>query len=428
MSFLDEIDLSLQTGTGFGTELLDDTYSISIRRGTRSNGVTDDLEPASFTAVIDGSAGDGVTYDIWSGTVKDYDPATNDDLRPGRPVRLRGTIAGSEEWETIWTGKIQRARIEYDPDAKNDPHAYRLIITGTDLVSSLAGRPSEVAVDGNLHQRVGAVMAPTGLPYVVEDPSGPGPGAPLPTDAKDVIGQLRLIRDTAHALMYVDRDGSLTVVADAARARTVTEPDWRATDFDFYDDHIFYTQIDPTFDTDAVVNILTITTLDGTDNLEETFTDEDSRAAWGDMPQDITVNDGLAETHAGLYLASRVTPELVPQNIAFVVQRRLPQAVEMRGDLPHLEAALGIELYDVVRIVRHQLDAMAPDIPDVDLLVREISHTITPQSWIVELGLRVPEVLGTRWDDVPADLTWDDIPAGLTWDEAVNWHPYLEGA
>lgn len=425
MSYLwESIDLALECGHAYDTDLLDDTYSISIRRGVRPNGVTDDLDPATFTAVID-NAFDPFNPD------KDLNPLTNDDLRPGRPIRLRGMIPGVDVWHTVWTGEILRARVEYDPDAKDDPDAHRLIVTATDLVASLAGRPSEVAVDGNMHQRVGAVLDPTGFPYVVEDPSTPGAGAPLPTDAKDVLAQLRLIRDTGHALMYVNRDGVLTAVADNARPRTVTEPDWLAYDFDIdlggdiSGEHIHFTQIDPAIDTDAVVNILTIEKLDGADNPETTYTDEDSRDAWGDKPQSITVNDGLPETHAGLYLASRVMPELLPQNIAFLVQRRLPQAIDMSGRRPHLDAALGLEVYDVVRIERHQLDPLLPEIPPVDLLVREITHNITPQAWFVGVGLRVPEVLATRWDDVPADLTWDDVPADLTWNDAVNWHPYL---
>lgn len=448
----DRVDLILEAGYEYGTSLLDDTYSIAIRRGVRSNGVTDDLEPAFFTAVIKGVSSQFDDQDL----PLDLDPRYNDDLRPNRPIRLRGNVsldfeAAEESWPTIWTGIIQRARVEHDPDAKNDPTAYRLHITGTDLVASLAGIPSEVSVGGNLHQRVAAVMDPTGLPYVVVDPSSAGAAVPLPTDAKDLVGQLRLIRDTAHALSYVDRDGQLVFRADAERPRAITEPDWRATDdaydYEYGSGYIYYTEIDPAFDTDSVVNVLTIKTLDGVDNPEGVYTDEDSRAAWGDKPQTVTVNDGLAETHAGLYLASRTTPDTVPQNIAFLVQRRLPQANGMRGEvLGHLDAAIGLELYDTIRVTRHvrlSLAALGVHDPDgalgyiegdvvpteLDLLVMEISHTITPGSWIVRLGLRVPEVLPTRWDDIPADLTWDDVPADLTWDSAVNWHPYLpEGA
>jgi hypothetical protein len=117
-------------------------------------------------------------------------------------------------------------------------------------------------------------------------------------------------------------------------------------------------------------------------------------------------------------LASRVDPELVPESIRFIVQERLPQAIEPTVNATHLAAAAGVELYDVVRVER---DGM----PTTDLLVREITHTISPRAWAVGLGLRVPEILATRWDDVPADLTWDDVPADLTWRDAVDWHPYL---
>lgn len=395
--------LALEAGPDFDTQLLDDTYSITVRRAVRSNGVTDDLEPATFTAVIKGS--DAVN------------PLTNDDVRPERPIRLRATLDGGATWETLWTGKIQRARIEYDPDEKDDTDAYRLILTGTDVVASLAGVPSEVAIDGNLHQRVGAVLDPTGIAYDVDDPSSVGVGDPLPTDAKDVLGQLRLIRDTAHALMYVDRDGALVVVADNARPRTIVTPDWTATD-DVATDAIHYTEIDPAFDTDAVVNVLAVTTLDGASNPVAIFTDDTSRDSWGDKAQAITVNDGVAETHADLYLASRVDPDLIPEHIDFVVQERLPQAIAPAARSSHLAAAVGIELYDVVRVER---DGM----PTTDLLIREITHTISHRAWRVGLGLRVPEVLATRWDDVPVGLTWDDVPPGMTWREAVNWHPYL---
>lgn len=395
--------IALEAGHTYGTQLLDDTYSISIRRGLRPNGVTDDLEPATFAAVIKGSSA--------------LNPLTNDDVRPNRPIRLRATLDGGATWTTVWTGRILRARLAHDPDEKDDATAYRLNLTGTDLVAELNGIPSETAVDGNLHQRVGAVLDPTGLPYVVDDPSTPGAGATLPTDARDVLGQLRLIRDTGHALMYVNRDGGLAVLADNARPRVLGVPDWIATD-EIATTGIHFTEIDPALDTDAVVNVLTLTLLDGAGNPVTVHTDDDSRDAWGDKAQAVTVNDGVPETHADLWLASRVDPELVPESIRFIVQERLPQAIEPTVNATHLAAAAGVELYDVVRVTR---DGM----PTTDLLVREITHTISPRAWAVGLGLRVPEILATRWDDVPGDLTWDDVPPTLTWRDAVDWHPYL---
>lgn len=399
-------DLRLEVGPTYGTQLLGDTYSLQVRRGVKASGVTDDLEPATLTAVIKG--GDEVN------------PRLNDDVRPERPWRLRAQLEESAEWVTLCTGKIQRARVEYDKTDARTPDAYRLHLTGTDLVRELAAHPSEIAVSGNLTQRVAAVMDPTGLPYVVDDPTPDLPSAPLPTDAKDVIAQLRLVRDTAHALMYVNREGVLAVVSDHARPRPAAAPAWEATD-DSSADGIHYTGLTPALDTDAVVNLLTVKLLNGADNPETTYADAESRGEWGDHPQSVTVNDRRLETHADLWLASRVDPELLPESMTFVVQERHPLSRPPEGRPEHVAAAAGLELYDLVRVTR-------TGIPTVDLLVREITHTITPGRWSVDIGLRVPEVLATRWMDVPADLTWADVPAGMTWREAVNWRPYMEGA
>lgn len=396
--------IALEAGAAYGTQLLDETFSISIRRGLKPNGVTDDLDPAVFTAVINGSDA--------------LNPLTNDDVRPNRPLRLRGTLNGGDTWTTVWTGQILRSRVEHDPEAKEDDAAYRLILTGVDLTRELTGIPHETAVAGNLAQRVGHVLAPTGLPYTVEDPTPAGAATALPTDAKDVIGQLRLIRDTAHALMYVNRDGELVTIADNARPRIAPAPAWIATD-EISTTGIHYTQIDPAFDTERVVNALTIERLDGNTNPATVYTDEASRAAWGTNAQSLTVNDGLPETHAALYLASRTDPTLLPEAIEFLAQRRLEQAINPTATTAaNIAAAIGLELYDLIRVERHGL-------PDTDFLVREIGHTITPNAWTVFVGLRVPETLATRWDDVPADLRWNDLPAGMTWNDAVDWHPYL---
>lgn len=380
------------------TDLLDLAYSITVRRGMKADGVTDELDPGIITATIEGGP--------------DTNPLTNPDVRPTRPLVLEAGIEATYStdvtWTALFTGTLDRALLEYDDD-KADDEAYRVAINGTDAVTTLAATPSEVAVSGTLRQRVAAVLWPTGLPYIVTDLDAPATSVPMPTDGKTVLDQLRLIRDTLHAQVYVDRGGNVRAIADNSRPRTVTTPTHAATDEDTADPgEIRYTELVPTFDTDAVVNILTIETLTTGDTVTATYTDEDSRAAWGDKPQTITVNDGLAETHAGLYLATRVDPDLLPERLAFVV-----------GDSPeHLATACALEIGDSIAITRAGL-------PTTVMVVREIEHVITPTRWVVTLGVRVPEVLGTRWDDVPDTLTWDDVPPTLTWDQAVNWHPYL---
>lgn len=378
------------------TDLLGDTYTITIGRGLAAQGVTSELDPAVFTAVVKGGSS--------------TNPLTNDDVRPERPIRLRAGVPDGTgtTWHTVFTGKIQRARIEYDPDRKGDVDAYRLTLTGTDLVEALSAVQSEVSVSGSLTQRVDAVMMPTGLPYAVTDNEAPAASTALPTKGRTVVDQLRLIRDTLHARMFVDRDGVLQALADNARPRELVEPTFVASDQD--PDAVHYTDLTPGFDTAALVNVITIEKLTAGDSELATYTDEDSTASWGSQPQTVVVNEGVAETHAGLYLATRTDPTLRPEGFSFIVdEASLPQ---------NRRAAATIEISDTVRVERLGLD-------DSTQLVHDMVHTITPTRWTVTVGLQVPEVLATRWDDVPAVLTWDDVPADLTWNDAVDWHPYL---
>lgn len=389
------------------TDLDADALEVSIRRGLKAAGVTDDFEPATFTAVVKGST--------------ETSPLTNTDTRPGQPVRF---YAGTDEttWAQIFTGVLDRGLLEYDPSRKDDATRYRLTLTGTDLVAQLATLPSLGAVSGNLTQRVGAILGPHGVPFTTDDPEPPAESqVALPTDSETVLDQLRLVRDTLHAFIYVDKAGRVRAVADGARPRTRLAADLLATD-DYLEDGINYHDITPILDTDAVVNKLTIRTLtplSGVDPVETTYTDTVSADAWGTKPQTVTVNDGVAETHAGLYLATRVDPELVPQSLSFAVDNHSADYDT------HLAAAIAVEIGTSIEVHRDGL-------PDTTLLVRDITHTITVATdpltrlrWTVTLGLAVPEVLGTRWDDVPASLTWDTLPDGLTWNAAVNWHPYL---
>lgn len=80
---------------------------------------------------------------------------------------------------------------------------------------------------------------------------------------------------------------------------------------------------------------------------------------------------------------------------------------------------------DVASLV--QLDALPrrfPGDPGV-YWVEGQAEAITSGRWLMTLSL-VPYALlspGTRWDDLPADLTWNDVPAELTWIRAYAYNP-----
>lgn len=80
---------------------------------------------------------------------------------------------------------------------------------------------------------------------------------------------------------------------------------------------------------------------------------------------------------------------------------------------------------DVASLV--QLDALprrSPADPGV-YWVEGMAESITSGRWLLTLSL-VPYVLlspGTRWLDLPTDLTWDELPADLSWIRAYAYNP-----
>lgn len=401
-----EVVLALEVGFP-AVNLLGDAYSLTIRRGNSTRGVTDALEAGTLTAVVKGPSAN---------------PLTVPQVRTGAPVVVKAGIDRGlgVEWEDLYTGTLDRARLVYDGGAdKADPDAYRVTLTATDVVPALAGHPHETAVGGTLTQRVAHVLDPTGLPYTVEDPATPV-GAPpaLATSERTAAGNLRLAVDTDHGLSYVDRHGVIRVRSDQSRPRT---PAAAAADLAATDDpnapaaSLHYYDLSPTLDTEALVNVLDVEAVTGAGTTTTTHVDTTSLEAWGPHAGKVTVNDGVPETHADLWLASRVDPALLPERLSLNVLER-PS---------HLEAAATLEPYATVSVARAGVFP-AP----VTMAVRGVEHTITADRrtgvrWLCHLDLRPLEVLATRWDDVPPTLRWDDLPPTMTWDDAVRWHPYL---
>src|SRR5690606_28933049 len=126
------------------------------------------------------------------------------------------------EWETLYTGNVDRARLVYDGGAgKADPDAYRVTLTATDVAPVLAALPHESAVAGPLAHRVADVLDPTGLAYNVTDPVPlPEAAAQLATNERTAAGTLRLVVDPAHGLAYIDRHNVIQVISVHTRRRT----------------------------------------------------------------------------------------------------------------------------------------------------------------------------------------------------------------
>jgi hypothetical protein len=210
------------------------------------------------------------------------------------------------------------------------------------------------------------------------------------------------------------------VAADNTRPRVAgadTTADYLATDDSAAPtEALHYYGLTPALDTDALVNLLEVELLTDTDPEVSVHTDTASLAEWGPHADAVTVNDGVAETHADLWLASRTDPRLLPEELRLNVFARAA----------HLEAAATLEPYTTISIERAGV-LPAP----VVMAVRHLEHHISARigagglNWLLTLGLRPLEHLATRWDDVPPALTWDDLDPTMTWDDVARWHPYL---
>lgn len=401
--------LRLEVGPdGDTVDLLGDAYNLTIRRGNTTRGVTDTIEAGTLLAVIRGPSAN---------------PQAVAQVRPGHRVRvLAGLDLGDGvEWEPIFTGTLDRARLVYEggPD-KADPNAYRVTLTATDNARPLAAHPADTAVAGTLTQRAAHVLDPTGLPWQAIDTDTPLATPALPTGERTAAGNLRLAVDTLHGLAYVDRNNVITVVADNTRPRRPgidTAADYVATDDPAAPPSaLHYYGLTPTLDTDALVNVLEVERLTTGDPERTVHTDPASAAEWGPHADAVTVNDGVAETHADLWLASRTDPELLPEELRLNVLARPA----------HVAAAATLEPYTTLSVER----AGVLPVPVV-MAVRSLEHHITaraagePIEWLLTLGLRPLELLATRWDDVPPGLRWDDLDPAMTWDDVARWHPYL---
>lgn len=370
-------------------EVFPSAHSVLVRRGLSANGVTENLEPGVCTIVFVDDALNPLSYDA---------------TRPGRPVRVGVDEFVDEEivFVPIFTGTIDRGVIDIDKETGKS----RLVVTAFDAVPTLAGHPYTTAHAGTFSQRVTPVLEDAGVEYVVHDDDPDEATGTLLTNQQTALGQLLLARDTMHGFLYVDRFNVVQAYADDQRSRT--DPVMTLTDGSVAGSG--YVAIDPGFDTDDLVNVLTIETLDTPDNTLETFTDEDSVTAWKKKAQTVVVNDLEAEFHWLRFTARINGPGLTVKQVRINSTR-----------LDAFATFAALELYEAVRVVR---DGLVDQEQQVVFLEHQITHRIgLPPKWMVTATTRKRELLPLRWMDVPDDITWADLDPALTWNSAIYWHP-----
>lgn len=376
--------------------------------GTTSDADLSFIEPISYVNVLGPTHQintDRAALDVGTLTAVLYsaalDPAKYDVIRPGRRMRLRtrmpelgygeadfgeGPYGGrASGWSPLFTGRITKAAVTYDPLQRDPDRRARIEVTAVDPTAPLANvsRDEGVATIGELPY----VLEGAGIPWNVNGSGGQVPDAVVVSrnDQASAIDQVAVTRDTALGYAWVDREGVLQAwdadvlaassLLSAGGVKRLDEGDYRGQD-----------GIDLSYDTDQVVNEVSVNFLrlnPATGESEEVlygpWRDEASVQQWGVHSATYTVH-GLSEetsaleAYAEAVLAANAHPRVRASSAVIPIHepRQTPKAL--------------LDLYDAVTVV-------AADFED-DLRVTSVSHEIVAgprrSKWLMTLGFSDP--------------------------------------
>ena len=276
---------------------------------------------------------------LLSATVLDamLDPAVNDEVRPGKQIRLRVFSGGV--WTSEYEGRITNATVTYDREkAVGSEVQTRITLTASDNLSHLANQGENRGV-GNI----------ASLPYILEGKGAPwnvnGSGNQVTSativsynENASVVDQVAVARDTALGYAWVDKRNVLNVYDKASMNNTVvtTFTDTAAPS---------YSDIDVNFNTDSCINTVNINWLrydSGTGSTESItygpYKNATSIATWGARSADFTIQ-GATEvpadiaTYANNILTANSTPEIRANSLVFPIRNTTDLATMHSIDL-----------------------------------------------------------------------------------------------
>lgn len=342
-------------------DILSDTLAITASRGASRTGVTDTLEPGNLKATVRNA---------------NLAPAKYRYLRPGYPVRLRVLVAGT--WRTIATQRVDKGSVS--TPTKTDPGRVDVVLEALDGVTTLANAPAPFVSTGSYRQRVEAAVGMARNVLVADlGATVTTPVQVTPADSTTALTQLHRIRNSAHAIAFLDVND--TVRGYAADSLPSTAPAFVFTDTPTAGSNVLsYTDIERDYGTDDLVNTLYVDriNLNEEDGAKEygPYVAEESEAEWGTREDRVEVVDGDPGAHAAYFLTGATQPNDYVRGLTFDVDP--DEAVTL--------AAAALELYTAVQ-VRHAGTTGTYRVIGID-------HAITSRKWTVSLTLRPLEPTG----------------------------------
>lgn len=342
------------------------------------------IEPVTYLNVL------GPTHDLkvtrgaldvgtLTATILDstLDPSQSDLIRPGKRCRL--TVSGTE---TVFTGKITNASVNYELKDPNVPESRRarITLTAVDAVGPLANQ-----------QRAEGVPEIDDLSYVLEGCGVPwninGSGNQVPNavvvarnDNASALDQVAITRDSNLGYAWVDRFGVLQAW-DSNQIPTLAKT--------LGDDDV--SDLDLSFNTEDLINEVHIKFLrydPGTGQTEEVpygpYRDAASIKEWGVRSAEFTVQ-GIAEETTSLqaFATSVLNANAQPQVT-------LNSAVLPMRDVADLDKWATVDLYDAVDPA-----LLAYNPAGVLLRATSVEHEISTEKWLVKIGFSVSTVVAS---------------------------------
>lgn len=310
-----------------------------------------------------------------SANVRDValDPATATLIRPGARVRLRALNDDTANYDVLFSGKAQSAKVTYDLERTDDKQASITLLaldgyTALTNTNELYGM-AEVA-------NLPIVIEGAGIPWNCDGNTGQVTFITLPIASNtnvSVAEQIILTRDSVLGYAWVTKEGVINA--------------WTDRTADYYGngtavlDESDYTAIDTSYDTEDCINevmvtLLTYDDLVANETTEATygpFRDGESRRARGPRQATFVVHgiDPLnIPAYASEILTANATPALRVNGL--VVPIREP------ADITNAKALL--DLYAMVNVENTNKGI------DLDQRITKISHQISPGKWVMSLG------------------------------------------
>lgn len=311
----------------------------------------------------------GLDVGLLSATILDplLDPSVEDDLRPGKKVRVRA-LAGTK-WESLFEGRVSGAEVSYVPRT-------RIQLNASDNVAQVANQSESrgVASIANLAW----LMEGRGVPWNVNGSGNQAASAATvvaKNDNASLLDQIAITRDSALGFAWVSRNNVLCAYDKTSMPATSV-----ATL-----DETTYSGLDVSFNTEQCINEVLVKYLRYNAKKGETtevpygpYRDATSVATWGPRRAEFSIQGGTEsasamQAYANSILAANAIPKVRVNSV------RVP--IRSAADITTSKALL--DLYDLVTVVNTKAATNEAS------RITGIEHSITPGKWLLDLTFAV---------------------------------------